>query len=277
VDSRFQSLLHVIASALVLALPGITLLGLLQVWDLQRSWAGHVPFVIELNNDASMDTIEQIKKAVMTTSGIDPESLEFAGRAEAFKVMKQDESLGLNDGLTENPFRDLILAKSNGTVSKPEVLKSLKNNLLPYKNTITRTDAGQGLSDEMNKGLGKILLILIALTIFFVGLAYFIIHYLLRNLLHRRAEIIQTMHLLGASDNQVFTPYRSLSLRLGLASGFFAIVWVGISILILFVLMPDLYKIVSLNNFAAVITVLAILGPTLHRLGLKKTIQSLTK
>lgn len=276
-DSRFQSLLHVIASALVLALPGITLLGLLQIWDLQRSWAGQVPFIIELNDNTSKDTIEQIKQAIYTTNGIEPGSLEFASRIEAFKVMKQDESLGLNDSLTENPFRDLILIKSNGSVSKPEVLKGLNNNLVPFKHVITRTDAGEGLSDQMNKGLSKILLILAVLTFFFTGLAYFIIHYLFRNLLHRRAEIIQTMHLLGASDNQVFAPYRSLSLRLGLASGFFAIVWVGISILILFVLMPDLYKFVSLNNFAAVITVLAFLGPTLHRLRLKRTIQSLTK
>ncbi|MEP7197580.1 MAG: hypothetical protein ABI851_13745 [Saprospiraceae bacterium] len=273
-EARYGAFLHVLAVALVLALPGITLLGLLQTLDLEKQWKDQVPMVLELKQVYAKDSLELLKVYLKGVDEIDQNSIEFLSREKAFNEMKDDPSLGLQDSMIENPFLDILIFYPRKGADLISMKTTLQKGLSNFQ-CIESIDAGEKLENGFRHSASKIKAILIGLSLFFSVLAFFIIGYLIKIYMSRKQDLIKSIHLMGGDFDKAYKPYLSIGIRQGLASAFLSIVLIGLGLLSLFLLVPGIYNLISLKNFSIIILVLCILGPTLHIIGLRKIIKSL--
>ncbi len=273
-ESKYGSILHILAVALVMSLPGLTLLSLLQCLDLQKGWSRKIPIVIELKVINNKDSVELLMKELQNSNLLEPNSVEFISRNQALETMRSESEIGLNDSLIDNPFSDIILVypihEDQSFTTADRLRKTLKN-----KDIIEQMDSSERIESSMNRTFVKINSILFTLTVFLFILASFIVNYLVKIFMQRKKDLIQTLYLMGGDPVTIYEPYRKIGIRQGLASSLLSIVLVGIGILIVFALVPGMYKLIGLKNFIIVMLVLVILGPTLHIIRLKKIIQSL--
>ena len=270
-EQEYGSILHVIAVAFVIFLPSLTFLGLLQTIDLNRQWGQKPPIIIELTHSYSQDSLNLLKQFIQNSEFIESSSLKFISKQEAYDQMKDDPSLGLNDSLIENPFLDVLLCYPQQPDQYDKAIQYL-NSARTLFFFIENIDAGNKLKSGMDQTFAKFKTMLILLTLLLLVLAYFIVTYLLKSYLSKKQNLLQAVNLMGGD---AVKPYRPISFRLGIASSLLGIVLIGLFILVLFVLVPDLYNLLAMKNFLLVMLVLIILGPTLHLIRLKSIIHSI--
>ena len=259
---------------MLLALPGLTILALLQTVELQNKWSDKIPLVIELKKTYSIDSFQLLKNFLESKSEF--ASIEFHTKEEAHNSMISDHQLNLNDSLIDNPFRDVFLMNTDEAHVSIDKIKEIKSEI--QANAIVESiEIGEKLKSEMSATLSKLQLVLGLLSILLSLLSFFIINYLVRLNFERKIDLVKNIYLIGGSPEQAYAPFKRNGLRMGLASSLLSVVFLGIGLLCLFIMVPSLFQLINIKNFILVMLILGILGPTLHLLKLKKLISQLFK
>ncbi|MCC6815402.1 MAG: hypothetical protein IT267_03200 [Saprospiraceae bacterium] len=272
--SRYPTLIHVLATALVLTLPGLTILALFQTFQWSQKWQDQLPLVIELKKSYPIDSLNLLKNLLESKENTLLGNLEFYSKEEAFTTMKTDPTLSLNDTLLENPFRDLLILYTRDNNNMIENIEKLRKELIQFS-IIDNIELGERIKSGLSRTLVKMIWVLGILTLFLGLIAIFIINFLVKINFERRLALINNIRLLGGSMKKSYESFYSHGLRLGLASSFLSVVFMGLGLLCLFILVPGFYELINLKNFIFVVVILAILGPTLHLIWLKKLIRDI--
>lgn len=259
-----------------MALPGLTILAYLQTQDLSNKWKDKIPLVIELGKTYTADSLSLFQNFLQNNTLTKNSVIEFHTRNEALDEMKSDASLGLQDSLIENPFRDIFLLYLDSQVQNSEELSTFKSQVKNFS-LAENIEIGNNLKSGLSQTLDKLKMVLASVTVLMALFAFFIINYLVRLNFGRKLDTVKTLKMLGGSPEMAYKPYSKQGIRLGLASSFLSIVFLGLGLLCIFILVPSLYSLLEIKNFIIVILILAILGPTLHLLRLKSLVNSFFK
>ncbi|NOT37961.1 MAG: hypothetical protein HOP11_11335 [Saprospiraceae bacterium] len=275
-ESRYSSLIHVLATAWIMALPGLTILAYLQTTDLSHKWKDKIPLVVELNKEYRQDSFALLQEFLKNNEISSKAISEFHSKTEAIETMKSDPLLGLNDSLIENPFRDMFLLFLDPQSHNSNSVNDLKSELQKFT-IIENIEVGEKLKSGLSQTINKLRVILASITVLMALFAFFIINYLVRLNFERKLDLVKNIWLLGGSMDKAYKPVSRQGLRLGLSSSLLSIVFLGLALLCVFLMVPDLYFLLDVKNFIIVCLILAILGPTLHLLRLKSLVQSIFK
>ncbi|MDQ3141043.1 MAG: hypothetical protein M3Q56_02230 [Bacteroidota bacterium] len=273
-DIKYSLYLHVLAIGLVLFLFGLALLLLVQSWALDQQLQKRLPVVLELKGNYHSDSLALLLNILKGQKEIQTGSIKLITKEHALDEMKGEIPSSIMMSAEENPFNDIIMFRLRVSSHSSQKLDDLKRVLAPLKlvqNVVSQTEQAASLIQYFTKIKKVFIILTFALGLIALG----IIWYLIRVYVNDRMEVINLMHSLGSSPENIAKPYIRRGWIQGLASTCISIFFLGTAVFLLYNLAPWLYEMIELKNFFLIVIVLLIIGPTLQVIMIRRQIHKM--
>lgn len=247
--------------ALVLFLLGFFGLILLYSQSLIITLKEQMKVLVELDENATEEQIVALEKQLKTFPNIKKESIRFVSREEAGQFMQKQE--GFSEDLSKldlaNPFLDGFTFSVAANFLVADSLKQLR--IAIRKDSIVNDVYYQeSLVSDIEQNISRIAYFALGIGVFFILVAFVLIHNTIRLALYANRFLIKNMQLVGASWEFISRPYLIRSIVNGVISGLLAIAGLSILIYLANLNLPELKAIQNYTNFAALFLALSLIG-----------------
>ena len=241
----------IISVSLVLLLLGFYSLVLLNANQLITNYQERLDIIVEIEKSAKMPEILQFKAQLKRTAYIKEESIQHISKEEAVKLLEKDFGEDFVKLDMANPLFDVITFNTVASYTNVDSLAVLKERL-KAKGLVRDVLYQESLVDNIAKNVEKLGFIALAISLFFIFVAIYLIHNTIKLALYANRFLIKNMELVGASWEFISRPYLLRSLWNGLISAGIAI---GLLLSILFVARRDLPELEELQNTSGLLLV----------------------
>jgi cell division transport system permease protein len=227
---RFKpgTVLSILSFSISLFILGFYLLVLFHLSNLIRIVNQKTPFIIELKNDISQSRLGSVTAELSAKNGI--QKIEFISKEQGLKIMERQ--LGKDFITGTNPLKDVLKIKLSDEFLKNDgvdlLISELKN-----KNWVESCYFEKDNVEDLKSNLNNFNSVLLIIALIFIILSFILIYNNLKFILHADRFQIKTMELLGASPVFIKRPYIKLAMRIGIFSGVFAVLIIGILLMAL--------------------------------------------
>lgn len=211
-----------ISMTLVLFLLGLLGLGLVQGRFLITTFKESIGILVELREEVKLETIDSLKNDLASYAFVKPHSVKLITKEMAAAEMQSAfgddfRKLGL-----PNPFYNILSFNVPEKYFQSDSLNLIRAELKqwPEVHDVFYQDT---LIEKIIANVGRIGLVVLSITLFFLIVALVIIHNTTRLSIYANRLTIKNMELVGASWGYISRPYLWRSVIMGMGSAFLAI------------------------------------------------------
>lgn len=217
-------LYSIFSVALVLFLLGFFGLLLIQANNLVTALKERIQLLIEIEEGTTRDAIAELEEQLIKSEYSLPESVTFISKEEAAAFMESQE--GFETDLVKldlpNPYYDGISFNVKSIYLQPDSLLRIRESL-KADSIVHDVFYQESLVSSVSQNVNRIGYIAFGTGIFFLFVAFTLIHNTIRLALYANRFIIKNMELVGASWEFISRPYILKALWHGFISGLIAI------------------------------------------------------
>lgn len=161
--------------------------------------------LVELEEPASAEDIQNVKDFLAKTDGVIIESIQYLDSKDAITQINKEfgQSMLLTD--MENPFQSMILFNVSAESYEDTYLNAIQRNLLEQREVATVFFQNE-IFDQINTNVNRIGIVFLVISLIFMFISIIILNNLIQlNMLSKRNEI-RTMLLVGARVSYVRAP-----------------------------------------------------------------------
>lgn len=239
----------IISVALVLFLLGFFGLFILNAQQLITHFKENVNLLVELKEGNQKEEIDQLIKQLERSSFAKENSIKFYSKTDAANFMSEDFGEDFLKLDLPNPLYDIITFNVKAVYMQADSLKNIRNKIRTAT-IVNDVFYQESLVNDIAGNMRKVGYIALGTAIFFIIVAFTLIHNTIRLALYSNRFLIKNMQLVGASWEFISRPYLIRSIKHGLISGMLAVI---ILILLLLWIQKDLPELRSLFNLPAYI------------------------
>ncbi len=249
----------IISVTLVLFLLGFFGLVLIQAQNLITSLKERVNVLVELKENTSKAEIDSLQYILKTSSFTKEGTLQFISKEEAAKILREDFG---KDFLTldlPNPLYDVFSFNVIAAYMQADSLDQMRQ-MIKNLDFVGDVYYQENLVNEIAANIKKIGYISLGIGVFFLFVAFALIHNTIRLALYANRFLIKNMELVGASWRFISRPYILRSIKHGFISGILA---VAALVILLYLAQKDLSGLRNLqdiHSFAVLFSALLLLG-----------------
>jgi len=250
----------IISVALVLFLLGFFALVVLQGQQVIKLSKEKVEIIVELKEDTPQNLRKDLSKRLAKTEYVKENSIKFISKEEGAELMREEfgEEFILLD--MPNPLYDVLTFNVQAKYMEPDSLSRIRS-VVRELNAVSDVFYQESIAGEIIRSIKRISFLALGLGIFLLFVAFVLIHNTIRLALYANRFIIKNMELVGASWEFISRPYIFRSIWHGLISGLIAVGGLGLVVLGIQSLLPELGQ---LNNYFA----FSLLGGSLILVGI---------
>ena len=242
--------LYAISSvSLVLVLLGFFGLMFIHTRELVSVYKEKLNIIVEIEKQADQASILQLKSKIKKKNFAKAETVKHITKEEGLQLLEEDfgeEFIKLD---MINPLFDVITFNAKATYMNEEGLAEIRKDL--KANEIIRDVYYQeSLVSTLLENVEKLGFIAIAISLFFIFVAIYLIHSTIKLALYANRFLIKNMELVGASWEFISRPYLIRSVVNGLIS---AAVAIATLLLILGLVKVDFPELQQLQNTGALV------------------------
>ena len=249
----------ILSVSLVLFLVGFFGLIILEAQQLVKFSRERINIMAELTNSADQVVIDSLTGALGEEPYIREGSIQFVGKEEGLQILEEELGTEFSELEMANPLYNMLQFNVKATYMVPDTLELIRTRLKtsPY---ISDVFYQESLVDLVAKNIQKVGWFALGTAIFFVFVAFTLIHNTIRLALYANRFLIKNMELVGASWDFISRPFMRRSIGQGFLSVAIAVVLlIGLQWLLQREL-PELKEIVSIPLLAALFGGLIIFG-----------------
>lgn len=215
-------LYSIISVALVLFLLGFFGMALLQARQLVGFFKERVNLLIELEDTAAELDVAELKEDLTNSPFLKPGSIQFTSKEEAIELLREDFGEDFFKLDLPNPLYDVLTFNVRAIYMNSDSLSIIREELRmhPYVSDVYYQES---LVDVLAQNIRKVAWITLGLSLFFILVAFALIHNTIRLALYANRFLIKNMELVGASWKFISRPFLLKSLGHGLLSGLLAV------------------------------------------------------
>ncbi len=232
-----------ISISMVLFLIGMLGVVLLNAERLAKYVRENIGFTLVLKDDVQQSDIDLLLSSLKTANFV--KEAEYIDKATAAERLKSELGEDFTGFLGYNPLLSSIDVKLRADYATPEQLVIIEKKLMDFPQ-IKEVSYQHDMVNIINENVQKIGFILIFFTVLLLVIFFALINNTIRISIYSQRFIINTMLLVGATDNFIRGPFVKQSIKYGLIGALAANV-------LLFVLMmsyaSELTGIISLDDF----------------------------
>jgi cell division transport system permease protein len=248
--TRPNYLYSIVSVSLVLLLLGFFGLILLQGRELVRFFKERVNLMVELSQESSKSQLDELTARLESSRWVKSGSVRFISKEEALESLRADfgdEFLQLD---MANPLYDVLLFNVNAGYVAPDSLSKIRTTLLEQHSNIHDVFYQESLVDVVAQNLQRIGWIALGIGLFFIFVAFTLIHNTIRLALYANRFLIKNMELVGASWEFISRPIIWKSFRHGFLSGLIAVAVLGGAF---YLFLRDFPELAALQDWPAVV------------------------
>ncbi|MBR9922084.1 MAG: cell division protein FtsX [Bacteroidetes bacterium] len=234
--------------ALVLFVLGLFGLFILQSQQLVSYFKERINVMIELRTDSSPAGIDSLQAQLQATPYLKAGSLEFISKEDALELLRDDFGEEFMKLDLPNPLYDIILFNVRSDYMRTDSLDLIRS---AWRQNPIVSDVyyQEQVVDLLQNNLKRISWFTLGFGIFFLFIAFVLIHNTIRLALYSNRLLIKNMELVGASWTFISRPFILRSIRHGIWSGLTAI---GMLCLLLFWLQEKFPDLRDLQNWTLI-------------------------
>lgn len=249
----------ILSVSLVLFLVGFFGLIILEAQQLVKFSRERINIMAELTNSADQPVIDSLTRVLGKEPYVREGSIQFVGKEEGLAILEEELGTEFSELEMANPLYNMLQFNVKANYMVPDTLELIRTRLKtsPY---ISDVFYQESLVDLVAKNIQKVGWFALGTALFFVFVAFTLIHNTIRLALYANRFLIKNMELVGASWDFISRPFIRRSIGQGFLSGSLAVVLlIGLQWLLQREL-PELKEIVSIPLLAALFGGLIIFG-----------------
>ena len=212
----------IISVAVVLFLLGLFGLLILQSSQLVSYFKERINVMIELKAEVSPEGLDSLQHSLASKPYLKEGSMQFISKEEALELVRDDfgeEFMKLN--LT-NPLYDVLLFNVNADYMRVDSLDLIRSEWR-LEPAVSDVYYQEQVVDLVANNVKRISWVALGFGIFFLFIAFVLIHNTIRLALYSNRLLIKNMELVGASWSFISKPFIFRSIRHGIISGLIAV------------------------------------------------------
>ena len=215
-----QAVTLCISTTMVLILLGLVVLSVLTTRNLTDYVREHLTVTVMLGDSVSakdgMALGQQLQQAYYV------KDVAYISKEQALK--EQSEAMGSDPSefLGVNPFVATLEMHLKAEYANTDSLKKISNLLKANKRQVTDVAYQENLTEQVNRNLNRISMILLGLAVLLLIVSYSLIANSVRLDIYSRRFSIHTMKLVGASWSFIRWPFLRRSMNIGLVASLLA-------------------------------------------------------
>lgn len=213
----------IVSVALVLFLLGFFGLLLVQARELVALLKEEINLIVEVTDSATEEDKEQLSKYLGKSPMLKDGSLRFISKEEGIQLLRDDFGDDFLEAGLPNPLYDVFVFNVKADYMNSDSLAAIRTSLKEKWAPISDVYYQRGLIDTLSKNLRRIGWVSLGISIFFVFVAFVLIHNTIRLALYSNRFLIKTQELVGASWEFISKPFLRRSILNGLLSGLLGI------------------------------------------------------
>lgn len=249
----------VLSVSLVLFLVGFFGLVILEAQQLVKFSRERINIMAELTNAADQIVIDSLTRVISKEPYVRAGSIEFVGKEEGLEILEEELGTEFSELDMANPLYNMLQFNVKAEYMVPDTLELIRQRLKtsPY---ISDVYYQESLVDLVAKNIRKVGWFALGTGIFFVFIAFTLIHNTIRLALYANRFLIKNMELVGASWDFISRPFITRSIWQGLLSGLIAVALLGGVQWLFQRELPEINEIVSWPLLAALFGGLILFG-----------------
>ncbi|MCB0706303.1 MAG: permease-like cell division protein FtsX [Saprospiraceae bacterium] len=208
--------------AMVLFVLGLFGMFILQSRQLVDYFKEKINVMIELKDATDSEQIEQLQAQLQKAPYLKAGSMKYISKEDALDLLREDfgeEFMKLN---LPNPLHDILLFNVNSDYMRTDSLDLIRS-VWRLEPTVSDVYYQEQVVDLLENNLRRISWMALGFGVFFLFIAFVLIHNTIRLALYANRMLIKNMELAGASWAFISRPFIWKSVRLGAWSSIIAI------------------------------------------------------
>ncbi|MCB9285466.1 MAG: hypothetical protein H6563_15480 [Lewinellaceae bacterium] len=240
----------IVSVALVLFLLGFFGLVLLQARQLVALLKEEVNLIVEIDEAANDEEKTALREYLESSDFLKAGSLRYISKEEGIQLLRDDFGSDFMETGLPNPLYDVFVFNVKSAFMHPDSLKNIRSDLMKTWYTVSDVYYQQGLIDTLARNLRRIGWVSLGISLFFIFVAFVLIHNTIRLALYSNRFLIKTQELVGASWEFISRPFLRRSVWNGVLSGL-----LGIALLngLLWLAQQEIPELQELHNWPSIL------------------------
>ncbi|MBK7410871.1 MAG: hypothetical protein IPJ40_24100 [Saprospirales bacterium] len=213
----------IVSVALVLFLLGFFGMVVLQARQLVAMLKEEINLIVEINDIATLEEKTALQTHLESSAFLKPESLRYISKEEGIQLLRDDFGEDFLEAGLPNPLHDVYVFNVKAQFMHPDSMTSIRTGLMKNWYSVSDVYYQQGLIETLAKNLRRIGWVSLGISLFFIFVAFVLIHNTIRLALYSNRFIIKTQELVGASWEFISKPFLRRSVWNGVFSGLLGI------------------------------------------------------
>lgn len=209
----------IVSVALVLFLLGFFGLLVIQANELVSVLKEEINLIVEVDESALPDDKAEFRKYLESSPMVKSGSLRYVSKEEGVELLREDFGKDFLETGLPNPLYDVFIFNVISGYMNPDSLAGIRASLKGNWAFVSDVYYQRGLIDSLTKNLRRIGWVSLGISVFFVFVAFVLIHNTIRLALYANRFLIKTQELVGASWEFISKPFLRRSVWNGLLSG----------------------------------------------------------
>ena len=246
----------IVSVALVLFLLGFFGMVVLQARQLVGLLKEEINLIVEIDEAANKEAKTALQEYLESSAFLKPGSLQYISKEEGIRLLRDDFGNDFMEAGLPNPLYDVFVFNVKSSFMHPDSLADIRSNLMKNWYTVSDVYYQQGLIDTLAKNLRRIGWVSLGISLFFIFVAFVLIHNTIRLALYSNRFLIKTQELVGASWEFISRPFLRRSLWNGVLSGL-----LGIALLngLLWLAQQEIPELRALHDWPSILVLFGVL------------------
>lgn len=217
-----------------------------------------INIIIELQDGITDKELNDLEKSLSLREGIKSGSIVYISKEEAFVIMEDYfQDISTND--QSIPFRDVITFNIESEFFDDSFLSELSSDLIKDKSVLNVYRENDTIN-MVKENVKKVSFISLFIGAIFILLSLVIIYNTLRLKLFADRMEIKTMQLVGAKRGFIAKPYIREAFVIGLQSFLFAVLMLGICIVLIYINIPEVGEILNFVYLGIILVIMFLIS-----------------
>jgi len=213
----------IVSVALVLFLLGFFGLLVIQANELVAALKEEINLIVEIDDTASPEDKNKLKAYLQSSPMLKSGSLRYVSKEKGIEMLREDFGKDFLEAGLPNPLYDVFIFNVISGYMNPDSLAGVRAGLKKNWSFVSDVYYQRGLIDSLSRNLRRIGWVSLGISVFFVFVAFVLIHNTIRLALYANRFLIKTQELVGASWEFISKPFLRRSIWNGLLSGLLGI------------------------------------------------------
>ncbi|MBK8490504.1 MAG: hypothetical protein IPL49_06230 [Saprospirales bacterium] len=246
----------IVSVALVLFLLGFFGMVVLQARQLVAMLKEEINLIVEINDIATLEEKTALQTHLESSAFLKPESLRYISKEEGIQLLRDDFGEDFLEAGLPNPLHDVYVFNVKAQFMHPDSMTSIRTGLMKNWYSVSDVYYQQGLIETLAKNLRRIGWVSLGISLFFIFVAFVLIHNTIRLALYSNRFIIKTQELVGASWEFISKPFLRRSVWNGVFSGLLGIALLNV---LLWVAQQEIPELKELHDWPSILFLFGIL------------------